>query len=51
MRAEQAVARKQDTEEANALINLLQGRTNTQAKEATTSSSSLEAIMAVQEDT
>ena len=50
MRAEQAVARKQDTEEANILINLLQGSTNTQAKEATTSSSSLEAIMAVQED-
>ena len=51
MRAEQVVARKQDTEEANPLINLLQGRTNTQAKEAVTSSSSVEAIMAVQEDT
>ena len=50
MQAEQAAARKQDTEEVNALINLLQGRINTQAKEAVTSSSSLEAIMAVQED-
>ena len=43
-------ARKQDSEEANALINFLQGRTEAQAQRAVTSSTTLEAIMAVQED-
>ena len=49
IRAEQAATRKQDSEEAKALINLLQGRTDAQAQEAATVSSTLEAIMAVQE--
>ena len=50
IRAKKVAARKQDSEEANALINLLQGPTGAQAREATTASSTLDVIMAVQED-
>lgn len=47
---EQTAARKQNWEEANALINLLQSRTDAQAQETITASLALDAIMTVHGD-